>query len=262
MDVGLELRQASERRGMSLQQISNTTKISLRVLQAIESSEESRLPAMVFTRSFVKTYATLVGLDPADTARRYLEQFAPPAAPETPENTRASIPDTELQAEPPIRRIARVLKGRFGTATVLLLTAATALALVVRSHGQANQLTTRPTTAPVITAPASPAPPAQQPAPVGTSGMAHTADALHLVIAPTGPCWVQATVGGQAVLAKLLDAGDRREIDAPSDVTLRVGNPPAFAFTINGAPARISAAAGQPMTVRITKENYSQFLAR
>jgi hypothetical protein len=85
---------------------------------------------------------------------------------------------------------------------------------------------------------------------------------LHLVIAPTGPCWVQATVGGQAVLAKLLDAGDRREIDAPSDVTLRVGNPPAFAFTINGAPARISAAAGQPMTVRITKENYSQFLAR
>ena len=262
MDVGLELRQARERRGLSLQQISDTTKISLRVLQAIETSAESRLPAIVFTKSFVKTYATLVGLDPVDTARRYLEQLAPTPPPETPETARESIRDTPLQPEPPIRRIARVLTGRFGTATVLLVTAVTALALLARNYRTATQDTTRkPAPAPVSAAGLVPAV-AHQTEPVGTSGTTHEPDVLHLAIAPTGPCWVQATVDGQAVLAKLLAAGERREVDARGDLTLRVGDPSTFTFTINGAPARISAAPGQAVTVRITKENYSRFLTR
>src|SRR5215471_3607056 len=75
MDVGLELRQARERRGLSLQQVSKITKISVPVLQAIEAADDARLPAPVFTRSFVKTYAAEVGLDRDDTLRRYLEQF-------------------------------------------------------------------------------------------------------------------------------------------------------------------------------------------
>src|SRR5690349_22561581 len=83
MDVGLELRQARERRGLSLQQLSHTTKISPRVLQAIEAADEDRLPAPVFTRSFVKTYAKEVSLDPDDTMRRYFEQLMPPAPVDT-----------------------------------------------------------------------------------------------------------------------------------------------------------------------------------
>jgi cytoskeletal protein RodZ len=267
MDVGLELRQAREQRGMSLHQISNETKISLRVLQAIEKGNESALPAKVFTRSFVKSYATLVGLDPAETADRYLEQIEPPAPTQTVEGAGEANPDTSLQhPDTLIRRIVRVLQGRFGTATVLALTAISAAALVVRNYRQAKQVTTPHASAPLVSAP-TPAPPpaaapAQQSAAVGTSGTATPIAALRLAIAPTGPCWIRATVDGHAVFAKLLAAGDRQEIDAPSDVTLRVGNPAAFAFTINGAPARISAAPGQPATVRITKENYSRFLTR
>jgi cytoskeleton protein RodZ len=263
MDVGLELRQARERRGITLQQISNTTKISLRVLQAIEAADELRLPAKVFTRSFVKTYAAQVGLDPADTTRRYLEQLEPPPAPsQTPAATGESIPDTPMQQETPDRRVARVLQGRFGTASVLLLTALTAVALVTKNYRQAPR-DEAPHAAPIVSA-ASPIPAAapKQPTPVGTSGASQGADALHLVIAPTGPCWVRATVDGQPVLAKLLAAGDRRQVDTSSDVTLRVGDPAVFAFSINGAPARIPGAPGEAVTVRITKENYSRFLTR
>src|SRR4051812_7114610 len=83
MDVGLELRQARERRGVSLQELANSTKISVRVLQAIESADLTRLPAKVFPRSFVKTYAAQVGLEPDGTMRRYLEQLEPPATPDT-----------------------------------------------------------------------------------------------------------------------------------------------------------------------------------
>ena len=263
MDVGLELRQARERRGISLQQISNTTKISLRVLQAIEAADELRLPAKVFTRSFVKTYAMQVGLDPADTARRYLEQLEPPPAPsQIPDTARESIPDTPVQPNTQGRRVARVLQGRFGTASVLFLTALAVVALVTKNYRQSKHDET-PHAAPIVSAAGLvPAAAQPQPSPVATSGTTRGIDALQLAIAPTGPCWVQATVDGRPVLAKLLAEGDRRQIDSPSDVTLRVGDPAAFAFSINGAPARIPGTRGHAVTVRITKENYSSFLTR
>jgi hypothetical protein len=60
----------------------------------------------------------------------------------------------------------------------------------------------------------------------------------------------------------MLTAGDRRTIDTPSEVTLRIGDPATFAFTINGRPARIAGAPAQAVTVRITRDNYTQFLSR
>src|SRR5215471_11845718 len=262
MDVGLELRQARERRGVTLQQISHSTKISLRVLQAIEASDETRLPATVFTRSFVKSYAALVGLDPDETTTRYLDQFEPPAPPPGVEVVHDVKRDLD-SGESPGQRVARVLQGRFGSAAVLVLAGITAFALIVRNYRQAQPEQTHHVPPPVVStagrAPAA-APPA---APVGTLGTTPTQiDALHLAIAPTGPCWVEATVGSESVLAKLLGAGDRKAVDSPSDVTLRVGDPATFAFSINGKPARVAGSPGQATTVHITRENYATFLAK
>ena len=50
-------------RGVSLEEISAATKISIRFLQAIENEELSKLPGGIFTRSFVRTYARYLGLD-------------------------------------------------------------------------------------------------------------------------------------------------------------------------------------------------------
>ena len=76
------------------------------------------------------------------------------------------------------------------------------------------------------------------------------------------PCWVQATVGGETVFATLLNAGDRRTVDATSDVTLRVGDPAVFGLSIDGMPARIPGEPGRAVTVRITRDNLRQFLTR
>jgi transcriptional regulator with XRE-family HTH domain len=60
---GEYLRREREMRGVSLEEISNATKISIRFLQAIEGEELSKLPGGIFTRSFVRTYARYLGLD-------------------------------------------------------------------------------------------------------------------------------------------------------------------------------------------------------
>jgi len=60
---GEYLRREREMRGVSLEEISIATKISIRFLQAIEDEELSKLPGGIFTRSFVRTYARYLGLD-------------------------------------------------------------------------------------------------------------------------------------------------------------------------------------------------------
>src|SRR5437867_13203656 len=74
-DFGGRLREARERRGMSLRQIANTTKISVAVLEALERNDVSRLPGGIFGRAFVRSYAVEVGLDPERTIQDFIAQF-------------------------------------------------------------------------------------------------------------------------------------------------------------------------------------------
>ena len=61
--VGARLREAREKRGVSLRQIASNTRISVMSLEALERSDLSRLPGGIFTRAFIRAYAEQVGLD-------------------------------------------------------------------------------------------------------------------------------------------------------------------------------------------------------
>src|SRR5512141_1811096 len=71
---GAELREARERKGVSLRQIAAATKISVGALEALERNDISRLPGGIFSRAFVRSYATEIGLDPDETIRKFLSQ--------------------------------------------------------------------------------------------------------------------------------------------------------------------------------------------
>jgi cytoskeleton protein RodZ len=74
-DFGSRLRDARERRGMSLRHIANTTKITVAALDALERNDISRLPGGIFSRAFVRSYAIEVGLDPEEAIRDFIAQF-------------------------------------------------------------------------------------------------------------------------------------------------------------------------------------------
>jgi cytoskeleton protein RodZ len=73
-DFGERLRRAREARGISLRQVANVTRITVRALEAVERNDLSRLPGGIFTRSFVRAYAAEAGLDPEGTLREFLAQ--------------------------------------------------------------------------------------------------------------------------------------------------------------------------------------------
>src|ERR1700748_649996 len=74
-DFGSKLRAARERRGISLRQIANATKISVAALEALERNDISRLPGGIFRRAFVRSYAIEIGLDPEQTIQEFMAQF-------------------------------------------------------------------------------------------------------------------------------------------------------------------------------------------
>ena len=68
---GEQLRLAREARGISLREISEQTRISIRYLEAIESGEYKRLPGGIFNRSFIKAYAKYIGYDEKEALDNY-----------------------------------------------------------------------------------------------------------------------------------------------------------------------------------------------
>jgi hypothetical protein len=60
---------------VSLRQIANATKISVAILEGLERNDISKLPAGIFGRAFVRSYAIEVGLDPETTIQDFIAQF-------------------------------------------------------------------------------------------------------------------------------------------------------------------------------------------
>ncbi len=58
-------------REISLREISNATKISMRMLEAIENNNYSVLPGGIFNRNFLRAYADFIGIDPEEVVRKY-----------------------------------------------------------------------------------------------------------------------------------------------------------------------------------------------
>jgi len=71
LGVGARLRAARERMGWALPDVAATLRIREPLLRAIEAGDAAELPALTYAVGFVRSYATLLGLDPDEIARRY-----------------------------------------------------------------------------------------------------------------------------------------------------------------------------------------------
>jgi DnaJ-class molecular chaperone len=69
---GKELRQLRERMGLELETVSKETKISLKILRYLEEENFEKLPALVYLKGFLKSYAQSLGLDSQKVIEGYL----------------------------------------------------------------------------------------------------------------------------------------------------------------------------------------------
>ena len=69
---GEELRRERELRRITLREVAESTKVSLRYLEALEGNDFEHLPGGVFNRGFVRAYAQYIGVDPDTMVDSYL----------------------------------------------------------------------------------------------------------------------------------------------------------------------------------------------
>ena len=71
--LGEYLKQARKKKRLSLEQITSQTRIQEHHLQALESEDFANLPAKVFAKGFVRSYAKALGLDEEEAIQCFLE---------------------------------------------------------------------------------------------------------------------------------------------------------------------------------------------
>ncbi len=76
--VGEQLRAARIGRGLSLEEVAHDTRISWHYLEALEEERFEFLPAPIYARGFMRSYATYLGLDPVQAVAHVPEQLPRP----------------------------------------------------------------------------------------------------------------------------------------------------------------------------------------
>jgi cytoskeleton protein RodZ len=76
---GARLRQRREERQIALTSIADESKIKLALLQGLEHDDVSHWPSGIFRKAYLRTYAHMIGLDPDETLREFLELYPEPA---------------------------------------------------------------------------------------------------------------------------------------------------------------------------------------
>jgi len=288
VDFGTSLRQAREKRGISLQQVSVTTKISARVLEALERNDPSKLPGGIFSRAFVRSYAHEVGLEPELTVANFVAAF--------PEESGAEDMPSATTAED-----AETFQTRRRVATALVRLLVISLVVVVLGLIYVTMWGSKAKPAPsVISEPGAMQPlpppaatqqnaPAPPPAiqPEAAAGVPEPATAppspstppqpdvtaggpVDSAVGQGGPfvvgivasdlCWLSVTVDGNRWLARNVHAGERLEYRVHTRMTMIAGNASALAVTLNGKAARPLGGTGQVVTMTITADTFQSFL--
>ncbi|MGB8013611.1 MAG: RodZ domain-containing protein [Terriglobales bacterium] len=166
---GEKLKQEREKRKITLEQISASTKIGTRMLQALEEDKFSHLPGGIFNKGFVRAYARVVGLDEDQAVAEYLQ--ASGDAPRTDPSSRepgsreaGSREDAARDEEERISRLEAVGDAParplpWGLFAAVLLVIALALSLWSRRQREHARLALHPEATAVTTTTQPPAAP-------------------------------------------------------------------------------------------------------
>lgn len=270
---GDRLRREREMRGITLDEITESTKISRRHLEALEGEHFDQLPGGVFNKGFVRAYAHFLGIDEDQAVADYSA-----ASNEQPEpEDRFPL---EIHEQP-----NRELNPRRSKLPLALAVAALAGVLVgyffflkSKSHGtdatqpsgtQASSTTAaepvtvkppsqvRATPARAEHAPVAPVKPAKQAQPAvqaaATPPAQKPAEKMFVVlIKAKEDAWVSVVADGKSVMQRVLIADRKKLVKAGKQIVLRTGNAGGIDVSFNGKSLGAIGNENEPRTLTFT----------
>jgi cytoskeletal protein RodZ len=243
---GDELRRERLVREVTLEEISAATKISLRLLTALEKSDLSRLPAPAFTRGFIRSYALHIGIDPEEKVCAYLADLADAAAGTSP---------SAIRVRSRFRRGRGATAGTIvgGVTAVLLL-----LGVIARPARRAAPRSEKPMAARSahvelknvdVSSEPTPAVRQQEPVVVALNAAAapttDTAPLVTLLLEFDADSWMKLSASGETLFVGLIRRGQVRKFEARGGFQLSLGNAGGVRVTVDGRALDPLGGAGQ-----------------
>jgi cytoskeleton protein RodZ len=266
---GEKLKLEREKRNITLEQISVSTKIGTRMLQALEEDKFNQLPGGIFNKGFVRAYSRFVGLDEDQTVADYLQASgdAPPVSTEIAaredgarENAE-NVSRLEAISDAPARQLPWGLFAAVLLVIALALslwshrrreharqpaptTAATQLSGEVsrevsgKDSGVGSPTSGSPTTSspatgsPTVGSASSVAP--KTPQNLSAAFPAATSEEFTVVIQAREESWISVTVDGRAIASEFLAAGSERAIQGQKEIIVKAGNAGGVDFLFKG----------------------------
>lgn len=282
--LGEELRRKREEQGITLAEISESTRIGTRFLKAIETDNFSTLPGGIFTRSFIRAYAKQVGMNEDEAITLYQQQVTGPSD-ETPDEVSHSAktspgepapPKLAPPAEPKPRRFEPVTFRPTPTRTswptvvigagILLFVIIIVLGIVKQLNRAGSEAAPAPAPTAQKTEPAKPAS-QQNPQPVQSDSPSNPATGsgeplLVKLEAATGDAWIRYQVDDAKPTTVVLKQGQTTDIPpAQSQVTLNLGNRTTLKMKINNRDANFPADTPKfSSKVIISRDNLQTYL--
>lgn len=288
---GDRLRREREMRGVSLEEIAESTKIGTRSLRALEEGDFEKLPGGIFNKGFVRAYSRFLGLDEDQTVADFDSAWKEYEAAKRP----VQLPEPEEQNSGEFRSTWLIV------AAIVVVLVATGW-YFVRRHSQAAPRETVATAPPAIDnsqpAPAaanasaqtsSTNPSSQAPAVAASStkkpvqaNIAKSASASDSAINKSSEqpgkdtsradanapillevfahedSWLSVSADGKNLGQGLLSAQKSRTIRAQKEVRLKLGNVAGVEVSFNGRPVNIDGEPKQVKELTFTPEGLRQ----
>ena len=256
---GDRLRSAREQAQLTLEDVASETKISLRILRALEDGRFQYLPERIFCRNFIRQVADLADADPEDLLdafddawdRHRVESGAYPSLEVEPEST-----------APPIRwgfwlpiGVGVVIAIVVGWILIRGTTPADPLPPDPRrSQGTLLEPTRYPTRVPPTPADSDPTPTAVE---EGSRGTIEPLD-VEIAVDDASECWVHFRDAAGRQDRRLLNGGDRLQLELAWPVKLTVGNAGAVTLFVGGQQFNGLGAPGQVVHLELSPEGPSR----
>jgi cytoskeleton protein RodZ len=241
-EIGDTLHEARNRKGLSLRDVEDATKIRSRYLQALENDDFEVIPGPAFVKGFLRTYALYLGLDADQLVNEYRTRYEHPAEAQRVLTARPQLP-TQTRA---------VKRRRPGTFLVgfIALAAIVALAWVGWGNRTGGQAEMNPgpstTTSAVVSATTAPGTAAG----TGTStSLAPEGQTVAMVLSVSKDrCFLtvrEDTATGKTLFSGTLDASQKLAYEGQVRYWLNVGEPSVLMLTINGTRVTVPEPYGQ-----------------
>jgi cytoskeleton protein RodZ len=283
--LGIELRRSREQQCLTLTQVAEATRISLRHLQNLEDARYADLPGGMYNRAFLRSYCEYLGLDSKEMLQRYDAETTPQSEKISKARAHLAQPRRESASRPLLVWVALLAVSITG----LFLTRERLAAIfrpyfarrpIVRVQDIASQsgaqhglpplpapanLPFRESATPAVTAathePALPIaetpPKTPEPAPDLT-----LPDKIRLQFEIVQKCWVSVNSDGSPVLVRLLEPGDEQFFNANDRFYIILGNAGGVKLKINGKVAKQLGSRGEVVRVLINRQNIQDFVEK